>query len=103
MISEESYRYLVEDAYRVDSKKVKIPLKRGDIVGNSDYVIIEPPIDNTSNGMQAMVVAPIKEGTTAEPDTSEIVIVYAGTNLGDRLDIATDVEMVAGGDTYLLA
>lgn len=51
MISEESYRYLVEDAYRVDSKKVKIPLKRGDIVGNSDYVIIEPPIDNTSNGM----------------------------------------------------
>lgn len=57
MISEESYRYLVEDAYRVDSKKVKIPLKRSDIVGNSDYVIIEPPIDNTSNGMQAMVVA----------------------------------------------
>ncbi|MCC9803606.1 hypothetical protein HK197_09970, partial [Streptococcus agalactiae] len=31
------------------------------------------------------------------------MIVYAGTNLGDRLDIATDVEMVAGGDTYLLA
>jgi len=31
------------------------------------------------------------------------VIAYAGTNLGDRLDIATDVEMVAGGDTYLLA
>ncbi|CCQ81308.1 hypothetical protein GBS1173_1706, partial [Streptococcus agalactiae CF01173] len=35
-------------------------------------------------------------------DTSEIVIAYAGTNLGERLDIATDVEMVAGGDTYLL-
>ncbi|WP_238989861.1 hypothetical protein [Streptococcus uberis] len=50
-----------------------------------------------------MVVAPIKEGTTAEPDTSEIVIAYAGTNSGDGLDIATDVEMVAGGDTYLLA
>ncbi|MCC9768396.1 hypothetical protein HK298_00140 [Streptococcus agalactiae] len=39
---------------------------------------------------------------TAKPDTSEIVIAYAGTNLGERLDIATDVEMVAGGDTYLL-
>ncbi|MCD0066960.1 hypothetical protein HK290_01235, partial [Streptococcus agalactiae] len=69
---------------------------------NSDYVIIEPPIDNTSNGMQAMVVAPIKEGMTAKPDTSEIVIAYAGTISGVRLDIATDVEMVAGGDTYLL-
>ncbi|MCC9805636.1 DUF2974 domain-containing protein, partial [Streptococcus agalactiae] len=31
------------------------------------------------------------------------MIVSAGTNLGERLDIATDVEMVAGGDTYLLA
>ncbi len=28
--------------------------------------------------MQAMVVAPIKKGTKAEPDTSEIVIAYAG-------------------------
>ncbi|HEO2942136.1 hypothetical protein [Streptococcus agalactiae] len=31
------------------------------------------------------------------------MIAYAGTNSGDGLDIATDVEMVAGGDTYLLA
>ncbi|CCO75288.1 Hypothetical protein GBS222_1644 [Streptococcus agalactiae] len=30
------------------------------------------------------------------------MIAYAGTNSGGRLDITTDVEMVAGGDTYLL-
>ncbi|HGD2895152.1 TPA: hypothetical protein ACIN8C_001306 [Streptococcus agalactiae] len=30
------------------------------------------------------------------------MIAYAGTISGGRLDIATDVEMVAGGDIYLL-
>lgn len=103
MISEKDYRYIADDVYDVDRTKRNNPISKNSTVAKDKYIVIEPPIDNTSNGMQAMVVAPIKEGTTAEPDTSEIVIAYAGTNSGDGLDIATDVEMVAGGDTYLLA
>ncbi|TFI74513.1 hypothetical protein [Carnobacterium divergens] len=43
------------------------------------------------NGMQAMAVASIKNG---KPDTSQVVIAYAGTNVDDRLDILTDTQIV---------
>src|SRR5699024_8779664 len=52
-----------------------------------------------SNGMQAMAVAPIKNGTA---DTSEVVIAYAGTNFDDEVDIHTDLQTVIGrGKDYL--
>src|SRR5699024_4039585 len=43
--------------------------------------------------MQAMAVAPIKNGTA---DTSEVVIAYAGTNFDDEVGIHTDLQTVIG-------
>ena len=54
--------------------------------------------DNTSNGMQAMAVAPVLKGKV---DPSEIVIAYAGTNPGDNLDIRTDIQTVIVGSKQL--
>lgn len=54
--------------------------------------------DNHKNGMQAMAVAPIKDGKV---DTSEVVIAYAGTNFEDHLDRATDVSTVIQGQENL--
>ncbi|MEX2785729.1 hypothetical protein AB3331_11280, partial [Streptococcus sp. H49] len=45
-----------------------------------DFKVIEAignSANPTSNGMQAMAVAPIVDG---EPDTSQIVIAYAGSH-----------------------
>lgn len=48
--------------------------------------------------MQAMAVAPVKNNKV---DTSEIVIAFAGTNPGDRLDILTDAQTVVVGSKLL--
>ncbi|MBC1513709.1 hypothetical protein [Listeria booriae] len=54
--------------------------------------------DNNKNGMQAMAVAPIKDGIA---DTSEVIIAYAGTDFDDNLDVLTDASTVMGGDMNL--
>ncbi|NQK17130.1 DUF2974 domain-containing protein [Streptococcus suis] len=106
MATDLDYRRLAEDVYDVDAlKKGDDVLVDNDPVGGRKYVIIEPPVDMI-NGMQAMAVAPIK-GYDAEnkpiPDTSQVVIAYAGTNSDDRRDLLTDLQTIAQGrDTLQL-
>ena len=57
--------------------------------------------DNQENGMQAMAVAPI--GADGQPDYSQIIITYAGTNADDPRDTTTDVQMIGYGNTDRMA
>ena len=90
MTTERDFRYIVDDVYAVDSLKVKAPLKEGAIVAQGKFKIITPPVDNTSNGMQAMAVAPVDKNGNV--DYSHVVIAYAGTNKDDIKDLGTDVQ-----------
>ena len=101
MTTERDYRYIVDDVYAVDSYKVKVPLKEGAVVAQGKFKIITAPVDNTSNGMQAMAVALVdKKGNV---DYSHVVIAYAGTNKDDRLDIQTDIQSIGFGDRRMLS
>ena len=102
MTTERDFRYIVDDVYAVDSHKVKVPLKEGAIVAQGKFKIIAPPVDNTSNGMQAMAIAPIDKAT-GKVDYSQVVIAYAGTNFADFLDLQTDLQSVGIGDNQVLA
>ena len=90
MITEEDYRYIVDDVYDVDSGKVSNPIQEGRLVANDRFKVISNPIDNTSNGMQAMAVAPVNKNGNV--DYSHVVIAYAGTNKDDVKDLGTDVQ-----------
>ncbi|AEB80719.1 TPA: alpha/beta fold hydrolase [Streptococcus suis] len=102
MISDKDYRDISKVVYDVDLLKApKTPLIQDTPVVNGSFIIIEPPVD-AGNGMQAMAVAPIKGYDTDNkpiPDTSQVVIAYAGTNDGDIKDWATDISMIGGGNT----
>lgn len=98
MITEKDNQLIANDVYKVDSKKVNESFQQGDLVANDKYIIIEKPIDNLENGMQAMAVAPVVNG---EVDKSWIVIAYAGTNAKDKNDINTDYQSVYGGNRDL--
>ena len=63
-------------------------------IGSYKIIKVE---DNQENGMQAMAVAPI--GTDGQPDYSQIIITYAGTNFDDNRDKSTDIEMIGFGQT----
>ena len=97
-VKEEQYNWLAEQVYWVDKLKTdkdytpeanKIypfnPKKRD--LGNFKVVEV---IDNTSNGMQAMAVAPVDKNGNV--DNSHVVIAYAGTNKDDIKDLGTDVQ-----------
>src|SRR5699024_3574308 len=94
MPNEIDYKILSEHVYWIDKKdegydpsiKEEEKIKEKD----TEYYILKTE-NNTSNGMQAMAVAPIKNGTA---DTSEVVIAYARTNFDDEVDIHTDVQTV---------
>ena len=90
MTTERDFRYIVDDVYAVDSLKVKVPLKEGAIVAQGKFKIITPPVDTPSNGMQAMVVAPVDKNGNV--DYSHVVIAYAGTNKDDIKDLGMDVQ-----------
>ena len=90
MVTEEDYRYIVDDVYDVDSGKVSNPIQEGRLVANDRFKVISKPIDNTSNGMQAMAVAPVDKNGNV--DYSHVVIAYAGTNKDDIKDLGTDVQ-----------
>ena len=90
MVTEEDYRYIVDDVYDVDSGKVSNPIQEGRLVANDRFKVISNPIDNTSNGMQAMAVAPVDKNGNV--DYSHVVIAYAGTNKDDIKDLDTDVQ-----------
>ena len=102
MPNEIDYKILSEHVYWIDKKdegydpsiKEEEKIKEKD----TEYYILKTE-NNTSNGMQEMAVAPIKNGTA---DTSEVVIAYAGTNFDDEVDIHTDLQTVIGrGKDYL--
>ena len=101
MITDENYRYIVDDVYDVDSNKVNNPIKEGRLVANDQFRVLKTQ-DNTSNGMQAMAVAPIDKAT-GKVDYSQVVIAYAGTNFADFLDLQTDLQSVGIGDNQVLA
>ena len=81
MLTEENYKELSEYVYWLDSKHrlYDLDIKEEFILEgeNADYKILKVE-DNTTNGMQAMAVAPVKNGKV---NTSEVVIAFAGTNL----------------------
>ena len=90
MITEKDYRYIADDVYKVDALKVSRPYSKDDLVANDRFKVISNPIDNTSNGMQAMAVAPVNKNGNV--DYSHVVIAYAGTNKDDVKDLGTDVQ-----------
>ena len=89
MITEEDYRYIVDDVYDVDSGKVSNPIQEERLVANDRFKVITKPIDNTSNGMQAMAVAPVDKNGNVD---CHVVIAYAGTNKDDIKNLGTDVQ-----------
>src|SRR5699024_11565924 len=102
MHKEIDYKILSEHIYCIDKKdegddpsiKEEEKIKEKD----TEYYSLKTE-NNSSNGMQAMAFAPIKNGTA---DTSEVVIAYAGTNFDDEVDIHTDLQTVIGrGKDYL--
>ncbi len=106
-ITEQEMKYFADVAYWVDGKKQdkKFLPEEGTIRkipkaikgSNVEYKILKTE-DNTTSGMQAMAVAPIKNNKV---DTSEIVIAYAGTNKSDVLDLLTDAQTVVGRNKKL--
>ena len=71
-MSDKDYKEISMDAYRVDRKKVKQPLRKNQKLTKSNFKILQVE-DNQNNGMQAMAVAPVNE--RGEVDTSKRVIV----------------------------
>lgn len=102
MTPEQDFKILASEAYQVDVQKSGEPWITGDILENKNlshsYEVLKVE-DNTTNGMQAMAVAPVKNGKV---DTSEVVIAFAGTNPKDSLDIMTDIQTVGLGNKVLI-
>ena len=71
------------------------PYSKDDLVANDRFKVISKPIDNTSNGMQAMAVAPVDKNGNV--DYGHVVIAYAGTNKDDIKDLDTDVQSLGLG------
>src|SRR5699024_9181833 len=104
MPNEIDYKILSEHVYWIDKKdegydpsiKEEEKIKEKDTEYN---IIKKKKKKNTTNDMQEMDVATIKNGTAY---TSEVVIAYAGTNFDDEVDIHTDLQTVIGrGKDYL--
>ena len=60
MITDKSFNYLVDQVYEVDKNKNSTPWQAGDELrkGFANFSSFLVQKDNTSNGMQAMAVAP---------------------------------------------
>lgn len=102
MSREKDYQILSQYSYWIDENHASYDpsIKVGKAIeGKSDEYKILKTENNTSNGMQAMAVAPVKGDQT---DTTEIVIAYAGTNFSDKLDKMTDVQTAVLGSEVLI-
>ena len=101
MVTDYVYKYLSEEIYKIESdkknytKNKEIFDDRGNNTAKKNKYKILALEDNQNNGMQAMAIAPVN--ARGEVDTSKIVIAYAGTRVGDRRDIDTDVQQVLLG------
>lgn len=109
MLTEQQNNIISDQVYKFDSsKKNHEVFDINDSVYEFDpekkylgsYKIIKVE-DNQENGMQAMAVAPI--GVDGQPDYSQIIITYAGTNADDPRDTTTDVQMIGYGNTDRMA
>lgn len=109
MLTEEQLKNISDTVYLVDSSRNDF---RPDLRTNAsiDFDSDKPNLgkykilkveDNQENGMQAMAVAPI--GADGQPDYSQIIITYAGTNFGDHKDRQTDLQMIIQGRMDRLA
>lgn len=99
MATERSLQALSAKVYELDFKhKNYNPIKIGGIkeFGGVEYKILKVE-DNTTNGMQAMAVAPVKNNIV---DTSENVIAYAGTNIDKWTDIHGRNHLVMSTRNY---
>jgi len=101
-ITDKNYNDIVDGVYNVDAGKVKRPWRDDKIFkSNGQTFRVLSAKDNTSNGMQAMAVAPVDKNGNV--DYSHVVIAYAGTNKDDRLDIQTDIQSIGFGDRQVLS
>ncbi|WP_165005106.1 MULTISPECIES: lipase [unclassified Enterococcus] len=95
MIVDEQYSVISEAVYWLDPKhKYYDPTyKENSIkkIGSYNFKILKIKENSSSNGMQAMAVAPIIHGKV---DISQVVIAFAGTNQADLKDLETDVRSV---------
>ena len=92
---DKDYRDVSYFAYKIDNAaKERINIKEGRNILEGKYKVLSLE-DNQNNGMQAVAVAPVN--ARGEVDTSKIIIAYAGTRVGDRRDIDTDVQQVLLG------
>ena len=97
-ITDLDYKVIANQAYNVrkDKENVEIIEKGSKFeTYNKDFKVLE--VLDHENGMQAMAVAPIKNGKV---DTKHIVIAYAGTD--EWKDVETDAQMIGLGDTEKL-
>ena len=103
-ITEEKINWIAEQSYWVEKKRNDVmyhPTEGEEYYYNPDNVelgkfkVISKPVDNTSNGMQAMAVAPVDK--SGNVDYSHVVIAYAGTNKDDIKDLGTDVQSLGLG------
>ena len=109
MLTERQNQIISNKVYRLDSSKkdYESSLKEYPTLKFNEeesklgeYKILKVE-DNQENGMQAMAVAPI--GADGQPDYSQIIITYAGTNFDDNRDRATDIQMIGYGNTDRMA
>ncbi|WP_231067420.1 hypothetical protein [Streptococcus gordonii] len=99
---DKNYHDIVDGVYNVDAGKVKRPWRDDKIFkSNGQNFQVLKTKDNTTNGMQAMAVAPVDKNGNV--DYSQVVIAYAGTNSSDIKDIETDLQsLVLGRDKLQL-
>lgn len=111
MLTEQQNNILSDEVYQLDSSredynkelKVNAVVKLKDKISEKtlgSFKILKVE-DNQDNGMQAMAVAPI--GADGQPDYSQIIITYAGTNADDIRDKVTDLKMIGYGNTDRMA
>ena len=98
-ITDLDYKWISYEVYKVRKNKPNNdkPLEKGRTVESFDKEFKVLEVLDHENGMQAMAVAPIKNGKV---DTSRIVIAYAGTD--EWKDVETDAQMIGLGDTEKL-
>lgn len=98
-ITDKDYQTYSDVVYWLDpneKKKYAPDLKEGLIwkEGKQKFKILKVQENSTTDGMQAMAVAPLdKDGNV---DTSQVVIAYAGTNPKDMKDLETDLRTIGG-------
>ena len=103
-ITEEKINWIAEQSYWVEKNRNDVmyhPTEGEEYYYNPDNVelgkfkVISKPVDNTSNGMQAMAVAPVDKNGNV--DDSHVAIAYAGTNRSDINDIEMDLQSLGLG------